>query len=145
VVWALSPVVKYPGHEDDNSPPSHAKLSIMKRYLHFPVCLQSMLHKHIDVFIKSFHAQSLQATTQPPQIPVKVCKLVDSTENSILTKFQHPMSCSFCGSPVCQLFNWVQNNIKNMNSWVCHWTGNHRTRKAFIEKKFSSQTNTWNF
>jgi hypothetical protein len=26
---------------------------------------------------------------------MEVCELVDSIENSILAKFQHPMSCSF--------------------------------------------------
>jgi hypothetical protein len=31
---------------------------------------------------------------------MKVGELVDSIEDSILEKFQHPMSCSFCGAGV---------------------------------------------
>jgi hypothetical protein len=37
-------------------------------------------------------------STRPSLILIKVGELVDTIENSLLAKFQHCISCSFCGA-----------------------------------------------
>jgi hypothetical protein len=46
------------------------------------------------------HHRKVQFSTQPSPILMKVGELVVCKENSILAKFQHPMTCSFCGATV---------------------------------------------
>jgi hypothetical protein len=60
-----------------------------------------MIINNLDRFwaMESFHTKSSQTTTRP-QISMKVGELADSIEKRILAKFQHPMSCSFCGTGV---------------------------------------------
>jgi hypothetical protein len=45
----------------------------------------------------------VQFSTQPCVSSVEVVKLVDSNEDSILAKFQPPMSCSIYGAGVQKL------------------------------------------
>jgi hypothetical protein len=50
--------------------------------------------------LEIFHAKFLQSMAQPSHISLKVGELEDSIENGTLSKFQHPVSCSFSGTAV---------------------------------------------